>query len=249
MIFTPYRRHQLDLSPEQFNLPFWNNLDERSSPILSNSGGLMMSAMFSSHTFGDFINTQAVGPAEAFFAFASEGNTADESSDSCGDEAEDEAEVNLDISDFITCDSSDDEDDGDVEDNNEDAGDEQGHGANARPVTASSDTEVLSHLTAGKVASFRRDQLNMQLLLGSEATQDSLAFSGPFNHTALRGLKSDRFQTASAPMTPMRRQKRLSTDLSRSPLEAVSQKRKASGEHLFGHKRQRSISEVNLLSI
>ena len=65
-------------------------------------------------------------------------------------------------------------------------------------------------------------------LLGTALPLQALAPS-PANLTALRGLKSDRFQTAHAPLTPMRRQKRAAAhDLARSPLESVAQKRKAS---------------------
>jgi hypothetical protein len=243
MIFTPYRRHQLDLSPEQFNFqnfPLWNS--DQMSPMLSNSGGLMMGAMFSSHTFGDFMNTQAVGPAEAFFPVLIEGEETDE--DSPDNTQEDEAERRLKISDFITL------DDGDSVNNDDDEDDpwSDGQRFTPRPSTAGSDGELLSHLTPATVASFRRNQLNQQLMMSTMATQDSLVFSGPYNHTAVKGLKSDRFQTAGAPLTPIRRHKKQLSDLGRSPTESVSQKRKASGEH-FGHKRQRSISDVNALRI
>ena len=117
MIFTPHRRRQLDLSPEQFNFPWC--MEEQSSPLLSNSANMMLSAMFSTNTFADLVNPQTMGPAEAFFPFPSEANTADESSTAPpslqGDG--DEAEKKLDISDFITWDgdSSGDEADADWE--------------------------------------------------------------------------------------------------------------------------------------
>ena len=113
----PHRRRQLDLSPEQFNFPWC--MEEQSSPLLSNSANMMLSAMFSTNTFADLVNPQTMGPAEAFFPFPSEANTADESSTAPpslqGDG--DEAEKKLDISDFITWDgdSSGDEADADWE--------------------------------------------------------------------------------------------------------------------------------------
>lgn len=241
MIFTPHRRRQLDLSPEQFNFSW--PMEEQSSPILSNSANMMLSAMFSSNTFGDFVNAQAMGPAEAFFPFPSEGGTADESSVGSMQGDEDEAEKQLDISDFITW------DDGDT------SGDE-GNNANwepsstpLRPTTASSEVEVLSHLKPETVGAFRRNQINQQLILSNKATHDSLAFSGPYNYTAIRGLKSDRFDTAGVPLTPLRRQKKHVSEMTRSPLESVSAKRKASAEFGNNHKRHRSISDVNLLKI
>lgn len=252
MIFTPYRRHQLDLSPEQFDPAYWTRADEQSSPILTNPGGVMMGAMFASHTFGDFMNTQAVGPAEAFFPlFTPNAHGVDESSDSAPDDGGDEVERSLNISDFITWEGSESSDDEDG--NNEEAVGDWPNGGESpsvrRQSTTGSDGDVLAHLNADTVGAFRRNQLNQQLIYSSKATQDSLAFSGPYNLTALRGLKADRFQTAAAPLTPMRRQRKGAYDASRSPLESVSQKRKASGEPSHAHKRQRSISDVNLLQI
>ncbi|KAJ6445305.1 amidase [Purpureocillium lavendulum] len=241
MIFTPHRRRQLDLSPEQFNFPWC--MEEQSSPLLSNSANMMLSAMFSSNTFGDLVNPQTMGPAEAFFPFPSEANTADESSTAPpsvqGDG--DEAEKGLDISDFITWggESSGDEGDGDWEPSS----------TPLRPSTAG-ERDVLSHLNSDTVGAFRRNQINQQLILSNQATQDSLAFSGPYNYTALKGLKSDRFDTAGIPLTPVRRQKKHLSEVARSPLEQVSAKRKASGEAAGGgHKKHRSISDVNFLRI
>lgn len=236
MIFTPHRRRQLDLSPEQFNLPWV--LEEQPSPLLSNSANMMLSAMFSSNTFGDFVNAQTMCPAEAFFPFPSEGNTADESSMEPSDE--DEAEKKLDINDFITW------------DNDESSGEDGAPGVwepSSTPATASVELDMLSHLNSETVGAFRRNQINQQLILSNQATQDSLAFSGPYNYTALKGLKSDRFDTAGLPLTPIRRQKKHLGDVTRSPLESVTAKRKASSDAGGSHKRYRSISDVNMLRI
>ncbi|KAM0555866.1 hypothetical protein ACHAPJ_006267 [Fusarium lateritium] len=245
MIFTPHRRRQLDLSPEQFNFPWTTEGPE--SPIMSNSANLMLSAMFSSNTFGDFFNTnQVVGPAEAFFPFPSEANTADESSTapSLQEEEDEDGELNLDLDDFIAWEENDSSGDEDDEGNNWDPA-----STPARPSTAGSEKEVLGHLNSETVGAFRRNQINQQLILSNQATQDSLAFSGPYNFTALKGLKSDRFDTAAVPLTPARRHKRQMSDLTRSPLESMSSKRKASTEADNGHKRHRSISDVNYLHI
>lgn len=242
MIFTPHRRRQLDLSPEQFNFSW--PLEEQSSPLLSNSANMMLSAMFSSNTFGDFVNAQTMGPAEAFFPFPSETGGVDGSSSPPSMEGEDDdAEKNLDISDFITWDN--DGSSGDEEDNDN----WPPSSTPLRPTTASSELDILGHLNSDTVGAFRRNQINQQLILSNQATQDSLAFAGPYNLTAIKGLKSDRFDTAGMPLTPIRRQKRHMAD-ARSPLEKVSAKRKASSEASNnGHKKQRSISDVNLLRI
>lgn len=242
MIFTPHRRRHLDLSPEQFNLgwPF----EDQTSPIMSNSANLMLSAMFSGEAFGDFVNdSQVMGPAEAFFPFPSDANTADESSTAPSLPDEDgEANLQLEFEDFIDLGS---------DDSNDEDGDNNWGPAStpARPSTAGSEKDVLSHLNSETVGAFRRNQINQQLILSNQATQDSLAFSGPYNATAIKGLKSDRFDTARVPLTPIRRHKKQLSDLTRSPLETVSAKRKASGEVGGGHKRHRSISDVNLLRI
>lgn len=237
IIFTPGRRRAFDLSPgtfdmspERFTGPW--AMENHASP------NVMLSAMFS-NSFGDFVNTQAVGPAEAFFTFPSEANTADESSTAPSMQGEeDEEEKKLDIDDFITW-------------NDDSSGDEGNWDATTpvRPTTASSDCDVLSHLNSETVGAFRRNQINQQLILSNQATQDSLAFSGPYNYTALKGLKSDRFDTATVPLTPMRRHKKQLSDLTRSPLENMSAKRKASNDTSTSHKRHRSISDVNLLQI
>ncbi|KYK56405.1 uncharacterized protein DCS_03405 [Drechmeria coniospora] len=252
MIFTPHRRRQLDLSPEQFNFTW--GLEEQSSPLLSSSANMMLSAMFSSNTFGDFVNAQTMGPAEAFFPFHSDANTADDDSAAPsvrGDE--DEAEKKLDISDFITWDgeSSADEGDGSWEPASTPVRPTAAPTTTTTTTTTTTEREVLSHLNSDTVGAFRRNQINQQLILSSQATQDSLAFSGPYNYTAIKGLKSDRFDTAGIPLTPMRRQKKQMSDVARSPLESASAKRKASTDAgaAGGHKKHRSISDVNLLRI
>jgi hypothetical protein len=242
MIFTPHRRRQLDLSPEQFNFA-WPTGDDQASPIMTNSATMMLSAMFPSGDFGNLMNTQAIGNPEAFFPFTSDVVTADDSSTApsmVGEE--DELEMKLDVDDFIAWGS-------DSEEENEE-GTWAPTSTPVRPSTASSDANNVAHLTSETVGAFRRNQINQQLILSNQATQDSLAFAGPYNMTALRGLKTDRFDTAAAPLTPMRRHKKQVSDLTRSPLETLSAKRKASGEaHHPGHKKHRSISDVDSLHI
>ncbi|CAI6092897.1 unnamed protein product [Clonostachys chloroleuca] len=247
MIFTPHQRRQLDLSPEQFHgVPAFPI--DASSPMLSNSANMMFSAMFSSNTFADFVNGQAVGPTEAFFPDITGAEESEFSVDSQAlnwEEEEDEAERGLNLNDFISFEESDSSDDEDKVKGNWDPS-----STPARPTTASSEADVLSHLNSDIVGAFRRNQVNQQLILSNQATQDSLAFSGPYNHTAIRGLRSDRFDTAGVPLTPVRRHKSKISDLTRSPLESFSAKRKASAEvPNAGHKKQRSISDVNNLHL
>ena len=232
MIFTPHRRRQLDLSPEQFSFNW--AMEDQSSPILSNSANMMLSAMLSSNTFGDMINPQTMGPAEAFFPFPSEGHEDSSAAPSLEGE-EDEGEKKLDIADFITWD-----DVGSSGDEGETAWE-----PSSTPVRPN-ERDPLSHINSETVGAFRRNQINQQLILSNQATQDSLAFSGPYNYTTIRGLKSDRFDTAGIPLTPVRRQRK---EMMASPLERASAKRKASGDGSQGHKRHRSISDVNMLKI
>ena len=74
----------------------------QSSPLISSSGAVMMSAMISSQTFGDYIQSHNVGPIEAFFpANMTSENFLGDDSDFSGEILEDEGECNLRIEDFI----------------------------------------------------------------------------------------------------------------------------------------------------
>ncbi|KAI1651560.1 uncharacterized protein F4817DRAFT_356052 [Daldinia loculata] len=255
MIFThqTMRGRGFDLSPEQFNFHYFDQT--QSSPMLSNPGSIMMSGMISSSTYGDFMNTHAVGPEEAWYSQLSDGNAV-ETSDS-DDQVVDEAEKNLKLEDFITLDNDDEDDEGDESSEEEktlenDEADDQifrtpGR-TPGRPATASSDVaSLLDHFqhNTNIVGAFRRDQANHQLISRSKATRESLAFSGPYFEGTLRGIKDGRIATTNVPISPMRKQKKM-PELASSPLSTVTQKRKASSEHHLGHKRQRSIPDVNL---
>ncbi|KAK0701601.1 hypothetical protein B0T26DRAFT_744671 [Lasiosphaeria miniovina] len=266
MIFTPQRMSRLDLSPESFNIDFSTQDLSACSPILSNPGYVMMGAMLSSNTFGDFMNTQPFGPAEAFFPLTSDAITGDDSDASeSGAPQEDEEESMLKIEDFITFhhDSSDEEEDGGGPDWTGD-----GASSPSRPKTAASGTSVatdtsaadahplLSHFgnNSEAVGAFRRNQINQQLIFSDKASQDSLAFSGPYYHGTLRGIKTGSMETVTTPITPARRQKRKdSTAGGNSPGSSpsiLSQKRKASQSFADAmHKRQRSISELGVMRI
>lgn len=249
MIFTPHRHRQLDLSPEQFDFAFFSSV-ETSSPAV-NGSNYMLDSMFSSNTFGDFMNGQDLGDlpdlgdmgdlgdvdAMLQSALMSEPNAYDDGFDS--ELGADEGEKSLDINDFITFGA------GAVSESESDRGDV----TDTPGGPSGSDAEMLGHLTSATVGAFRQNQITQQLIFSNKATQDSLAFSGPFNDTAIRGLKSDRLATAGTPLTPVRRRRKSSVQESpTSPLEGIAQKRKAVGEH-EGHKRQRSISDMALLHV
>jgi hypothetical protein len=253
MIFTPQRLSRLDLSPEAFNFNFAPDFlfaehdFGQSSSMLSNSGNLMMGAMVSSNTFGDFMNgTQAVGPAEAFMPPASA--LEDISEEEYDDFEEDHDEQRLKLDDFL-----------DIEDFDADQGagfddEDQYWTIPHRHETPGDEVNPLqdhSHLfnNSQLAGAFRRDQQTHQLLRSGKATRESLAFSGPLHHGTLRGIKDGRIPSTNIPISPMRKHKRNMSDAASSPLAGASQKRKSSSEQYFGHKRQRSIPDVELLTL
>ncbi|KAL2148620.1 hypothetical protein VTH82DRAFT_2174 [Thermothelomyces myriococcoides] len=266
IIFTPRRTNQLDLSPESLHVDF-SRQDLASSPLVRNPGYIMMGAMVPSNNPNDFVNMQPFGPAEAFFPCTSDIFGGEEESDDsyfAGME-EDEEESMLKIEDFITfnSDSSDDEEGADWN------GDLVSSPTRPKTATstasggteaASSPHPLLSHFDGKSdvVGAFRRNQINQQLIYSDKASQESLAFSGPYYHGTLRGIKSGSLEAVTTPITPLRRVKRRNTIGSgftsieqSSPLNALSQKRKASGTHADAnaHKRHRSISDVEVLRI
>ncbi|KAI1115270.1 hypothetical protein F5Y14DRAFT_411724 [Nemania sp. NC0429] len=246
MIFTTHRNpgRGLDLSPEQFQFPFLDQI--QSSPVLGNPGNIMMSGMISSNTFGDFMNTHAVGPAEAWYAQAPELNGVGDTSGS-EDQAVDDEEKNLRIEDFLDI-----EDDSDSSDDQQEIDKEEGDEilcTPGRPTTSSSDvTSLLDHFehNSNLVGAFRRDQAHHRLITRSKATHDSLAFSGPYFEGTLRGIKDGRIATANVPISPLRRRKK-APEFASSPLSSM--KRKATSDHRMGHKRQRSLPDVGPLRI
>ncbi|KAK4097000.1 hypothetical protein N658DRAFT_434930 [Parathielavia hyrcaniae] len=247
IIFTPRRTNQLDLSPESLHLDF-SSQGLACSPLVRNPGFVMMGAMVSSNPFGDFINMQPFGPAEAFFPCTPDAFTVEEESDDSffAGEDEDEDESLLKLEDFVTfTDESSDE---------EESGGEWNGDLVSSPIrpktaasSASASTEsaathpLLTHFenNSNVVGAFRRNQINQQLIYSDKASQESLAFSGPLYHGTLRGIKLGSLETVTTPITPIRRQKRSNT------------KRKASSHHADAllHKRHRSISDVEALHI
>ncbi len=265
MIFTTPRRHsRLDLSPESFNVDFGAQDLTNCSPIL-NPGLVMMGAMISSNTYGDFMNTQPFGPAEAFFPLTSDPLMGDEYSDDSEFAAAgpDEEECKLELEDFITFHPDSDDDEEAAEDGEEWNGLDPS--SPTRPRTAASGTSaatdssaadvlhpLLSHLdNTNAVGAFRRNQINQQLIYSDKASQESLAFSGPYHYGTLRGIKTGSMETVTAPITPARRRRGTSLSMNGFEIQASpSQKRKASSTFTDSlHKKQRSISDMDLLQI
>ncbi|KAI1817829.1 hypothetical protein GGS20DRAFT_530986 [Poronia punctata] len=249
MIFTTHRSQKrgLDLSPEQFQFPLFDQTEP--SPMFGNPGNIMMSGMISSNTFGDFMNTHAVGPAEAWYVQGSDENEFGDTSGSEGQAVSDE-EKNLRIEDFIDI-----EDDSDSSDNQQQPAKEEGEDdifcTPGRPTTSSSDVAaLLEHFEHDStlVGAFRRDQAHHRLITRNKATHDSLAFSGPYFEGTLRGIKDGRIATANVPISPLRRRKKM-PEYASSPLSTMTGKRKASSEHHMGHKKQRSIPDVGPLRL
>ncbi|KAF4122255.1 hypothetical protein GMORB2_7247 [Geosmithia morbida] len=257
MIFTPDRQQRLDLSPEQFRLDSFSGLqpwpmDEQMSPIVGNNTNLMFASFAPSMMLNPNMDMDGF---DGLFGGLDTGTSAiDHSSPSLENESARESdrdpEVSLRVSDFLDLDngsSSEDEvdDSSPVKPTNPSS-------TPMRPTTASSDAaDVLGHLNPAVVGAFRRNQTNSQLIRNG-ATQDSLDFSGPFNSTAIRGIRSDRFDTAAVPLTPVRRHKKQLSDLGRSPLDSLSAKRKAPSDAATaatGHKKQKSISDVGALQL
>jgi hypothetical protein len=264
MIFTPQRLSRLDLSPESFNIDFSGQDLSNCSPILSNPGYVMMGAMLSSNTFGDLMNTQPFGPAEAFFPLTSDPPMGLDSSDSeFHVPDQDDEESKLKLEDFITFhhDSSDEE-----EEEEEESGVEYGDIASSptRPRTAASGASaatdssmaephpLLTHFNNNSniVGAFRQNQITQQLIYSEKTSSEALAFGAPYHYGTLRGIKTGSLDAVAAPITPVRRARRANTmqgfDFTGSP----QQKRKAPSSFTDSlHKKQRSISELDVLRI
>lgn len=266
MIITPQKKRRFDvvLDPEQFQTDYFSlPTTNQTSPIIGNPGALMMGAMSSTNFFaGGTMDFQTVGPAEAFFPAASDPFVefvGDESEDSFLVEADDEddgEEKNLNIEDFLDFGEADSEGEGQTADNDDGITDTtpSRRASTVFSATSDSNTDVhplLSHFTnnADAVGAFRRNQVNQQLILNGQATQESLAFSNPLYHGTLRGIKHGSLGGAATPLTPERRHKKT---IAKSPSEGGKHKRKASamvGDSGYAHKKQRSISDVKAMHL
>jgi hypothetical protein len=208
-------------------------LGDRTSPMVSNSGNLMLSAMYT--PLGPYMNNlgdQAMGPPEAFYPFTSinaNGEIIQDSPSSFDEDDLDDEEL-WDVEDFINF--------GD-QSSDEDEGGEEAH-ETPRPTTATSEDQSHSNLlNPGIVGAFRKNQQKHKLMTRYNATVDSLVFAGPYAATTIRGIKDGRIAHAATAITPLRKQK--PSPIDSSPLAAHSNKRKFSGEER-GHKRNKSVN-------
>lgn len=243
---TPPRRWSMDAANSKQNLGNFNiHLDsfaespaEELSPMISNSGNLMMSAM------NGFVGNgnQAFGPPEAFFPFTNidvNGNVVQDNADSYDSEDDIDDEELWELEDILHFDSEpsvagDEEDDSAVPSSTP-----------ARPTTAASEDQMHPLLARPHlVGAFRNNQDRHQLLSRNKASRASLAFSGPLNQGTLRGIKDNRLAAANTPITPIRRQKLAKAALPSSPASPLvhhTNKRKGSGMEEMSHKRSRSM--------
>ena len=225
---------------------------EQMSPMISNSGNLMMSAMFT--PLDQYLNGQALGPPEAFYPFTSvnaDGTIAQDSPSSYDEDDLDDEDL-WNVEDFLNFgeeSSADGDEGGEEQDPSSDShGTIEPSSTPARPNTATSEDQLNPLLAnSGLVGAFRRNQNRHQLLSRSAVSRESLAFSGPYAQGTLRGIKGGRLAAVNAPITPLRKQKltKLIPTMGSSPGSPLGQaqlkKRKFSGEG-FGHKRSKSMN-------
>lgn len=230
----------------QFSTPRQRIVD--SSPMMSNSANIMMSAASSNSFF-------AAGP-EAYFPWTSvdadgtihQDSVFPDSSSYDGDDLDD-GEGDILIEDFLDFgdETTADEKDNDDEEPSTDATVEQS-ATPAQPHTGEDKNhQLLNHFNNVSVSAFRRDQDRKQLLHRNVESKDSLAFGGNYLEGTLRGVKSGRLRQATVPITPQRKQRKGTKPIlpssPASPLSQVglSKKRAYEGEQFSGHKRNRSM--------
>lgn len=252
-----HRRFSVDaIAPTPLSTPSRQNSIVESSPMISNSGNIMMSAMANfgdPFTFGNqFLGGQALGPPEAFYPFTSidaNGNMAQDSSSAYDEDDLDTGDIS-DLNEFFAFDDADigdDEGEGVEESSESPVGDVDPSSTPARPTTARSEDQVhplLDHFDKGVVGSFRRNQNRHQLLTRNIASRDSLAFGGSHLDGTIRGVKSGRLHHANTPITPARKAKNLKSVVPSSPASPLAQlnrKRRYDGEEFNGHKRHKSL--------
>lgn len=227
---------------------------EQLSPMISNSGNLMLSAMYT--PLDQFVG-QALGPPEAFLPFTSisvDGTVVQDSTSSFDDDDDLDDEDLWNVEDFLNfgdVSSGSDNGIGDDQDPSPSSDTMEPSSTPARPSTAASEGQVhplLNHFNSSDVVgAFRRNQNRHQLLTRNAVSHDALAFSGPFGQGTLRGIKGGRLAAVNSPITPMRKQKNIQP-LASSPgsplakMASMNGKRKLEGEFM-GHKHKRSRSD------
>lgn len=205
------------------------------SPMISNSANLMMSAMYNEVENMQLFGGNVLGPPEAFFPFTNidaNGHISQDSPDSFDEDDIEDAELQLLAMDDLIAFPDDDDDD-------EDELPTDGEMTTPRPTTVNSEDQVHPLLMSrGLVGAFRNNQNNHRILSSSNVSQNSLLFSGRFNSTAIQGIREGHINAAGAPITPLRKQRRVPMDS--SPLATLTSKRKSDSDHR-GHKRYKSM--------
>ncbi|CAG8955445.1 hypothetical protein HYFRA_00010311 [Hymenoscyphus fraxineus] len=244
-------RRTLETVPEMNSEMF--SPGDQMSPMISNSGNIMLGAM--STSIDQYAGLgPALGPPEAFHPFTSvdaNGTITQDSMESWDEDEFDEDEHVWRLDDFFKFsegESSDDEGgDGDNQDPSpsSDAA-EPSSLTPKRPATATSEDQahpLLDHFEVRNVGSFRKNQNLHTQLTRHAVSSDALAFSGPYGVGTLKGIKGGRLAAANSPITPMPRDRNLElfANSPSSPLSKASSnnKRKYDGDY-FSHKRSRS---------
>lgn len=205
------------------------------SPMISNSGNLMLSAM-NGGLGGN--GARPFGPPEAFFPFTDinpNGSILQDSVDSYDDDTVDEDELLFAVEDFLDFGESADEEDTTAEDS---------AAPSSTPARPSTSQDMHHHLPKPHlVGAFRNNQDRHQLLSRNKASKASLAFGGPLNQGPIRGIKDNRLAAANTPITPVRKRKTPKASMPSSPFSQSPLKRKASGgaEMANSHKRSKSM--------
>lgn len=266
MIFTPRAKRSSQLGPYPLPIDYLSGpIATQSSPIRSGHELFSMAGPWRADNALATINMSSdlMDINDPFWSHVRTLRPASDSSSIPDDEEEDAAEKNLNIHDFVTFGDGDDSDALEQNDDNADEGNTDGaETPSRRPSVAASAisdsnptnttfSNLLNHFTQrpNSVGAFRLNQTNQKLILNGEATQDSLAFSNPYFHGTLRGIKHGSLNGAATPLTPERRHKRA---FAKSPAETATTKRKASGtasDQSRAHKKQRSITDVSRMQI
>jgi hypothetical protein len=248
MMFGPTRRFSADGTTKRPQLQ-QVEFDEaqmafNSSPMISNSGNLMMTAMSYGQDLSLF-GGQAMGPSEAFFPYSAVTNAQDSSSVDFDDDSDLENEAVLnDIRTFIDFGQSDGEDD--VEEPTE---------SPTEPTTPSQATKLRSedqvhpllHLNSGVVGQFREKHTHKNVKSRNKVSSAALAFEGPYNQGPIQGLRPGRIRHANEPITPMPRKLKPANTIGSSPgsplanISQLNKKRKFNGQEFTGHKRNKSL--------
>ncbi|KAK2629109.1 hypothetical protein QTJ16_002212 [Diplocarpon rosae] len=219
----------------------------QASPMISNIGNIMISAMMSDPFDESGVPGQVMGPPEAYYSWTTVDASAscathDSSSVAASEDFDDEYLWNLE--DLIEFEAS--EEEAAVAPSDECPTDAPPLSTPARPITAKSEEQVhplIDHFSSGVVGSFRFNQNRHQLLNRTSVTSESLAFGSSHLEGTIRGVKAGRLQHANTPITPVRKKRRpMSLDSSPSLYSQLDKKRKFNAEERLPNlKRHRAL--------